>query len=233
MLELLDFPTGDCALKWFNTCDYTWPQLAVNVVGNFFWLIAYYSVIRNFLRTKFIEIPIYVACANIAWEFVWSLIFYPHLGLLYWIGFALAFLMDIYIFSMALKYGWKQLVDQGLRKYLPLILVLNVISWTFLCYYFRSSGLDTNFGATSGYIINFLLSTLYVLMVLRLKDVSVLSYLTAFSKGIGTGIITISMFMIYPENPFILALGILVLILDITYFIILYRRKALLRVESS
>lgn len=233
MLEFLQFPEGDCALQWFNTCDYSWPQLIVNIVGNFLWLVAYYSVIRNFLKTKFIEIPLYVACANIAWEFVWSFIYYPHLGLLYWIGFSIAFFMDVYIFSMVIKYGWKQLVDQNLKQRLPLMLILNAVAWAVLCYFFRSTNLDTNFGATSGYIINFLLSTLYLLLILRWKDVSVFTLLTAGSKGLGTGIITISMFMIYPENPFILALGVMVFLIDLTYFTILYRKKHELKTAGA
>ena len=226
MLQFLEMPADACALHWFNTCDYTWPQLIVNLVGCFLWLVAYYSVIRNLRKKKFLEIPLYVVCANIAWEFTWSFFYYPNLGLLTWIGYIIAFFMDAYIFYMALKYGWKQLADKGLKKHLPLMMSFTAIAWVVLCYSFRGVGLDDNFGATSGYIINFLLSTAFVLLVLRLKDVSVLTLLTTGSKGLGTGIITISMFMIYPDNTFILALGVLVLFLDILNFVILYNKKA-------
>lgn len=233
MLELLQFPSDACALRLFNTCDYTWPQLIVNIVGCFLWLVAYYSVIRNFLKTRFIEIPLYVACANIAWEFVWSFIFYPNLGLLYWIGYAIAFFMDVYIFAMAIKYGRKDVVDEGIKKRFPLFMILNALTWGVLLFYFRSVELDDNFGATSGFIINFLLSTLFLMLVLRIKDASVLTLLTAGSKGLGTGIITISMFMIYPENGFIHALGVFCFILDLAYFVILFNRKKALRVATG
>ena len=50
---------------WFNTTDYTVPQLILFAVAAIFWVIVYVIVIKDIFKYKFVSIPVLAICANI------------------------------------------------------------------------------------------------------------------------------------------------------------------------
>ena len=66
-----------------NFKEYSTIGLIFNGVGCLFWVLAYAVLVREIRIKKFVEMPAYVAGANIGWEFVWSFIYHPNTGLLY------------------------------------------------------------------------------------------------------------------------------------------------------
>lgn len=197
--------------------------LIFNGVGCLFWLVAYIVLVREIVKKKFVEMPAYVAGANIAWEFVWSVFFEPDTGLLYALSYKGAFLLDCFIFYSLLKYGNK-LLDKEHKKNFVLFCSLNVVFWVLFCYFYRMDGYDTDIGANSGYIINVILSLQCLSLLLHTKDTSNFSLLFAWSKMLGTGLISVSMFYFYPENNFVQLLGVTCFIVDSLYIVALYRR---------
>jgi hypothetical protein len=212
---------------WINTVDYSIPALITNGIGCIFWVITYAVIVYEIIKKKFVEMPVFVAAANLAWEMDWSIFFHPDTGILYSLSYQGAFLLDIYIFWNVLKYGTKQIegMSESFKKYFKPMMVFNLLAWIVICYFFAAEGYDTKIGANSGYILNLMISVLYIVLIFSMKDLSGFSVLVAWCKMLGTGLITVSMFLIYPNNHFVQTLGVLCLILDCLYIHFLTQRK--------
>lgn len=207
-----------------NFEDYSTLGLVFNGVGCLFWVLAYAVLVWEIRKKKFVEMPAYVAGANIGWEFVWSFFYHPDTGFLYSLSYQAAFLLDCFIFYSILRYGTKQPMNQESKKHLVLFCCINFFFWIFFCYFFMKEGYDTAIGANSGYIINVILSLQCVFMLMQTKDTGRFSMLLAWSRMLGTGLISVSMFIFYPESRLIQLLGISCLFLDISYIYILNKR---------
>ena len=201
---------------WINTKDYTTTQLVWNGIGCFFWCITYLVLVRNIIKTKFVEMPFVIAAGNIAWEFVWSFIYHPNTGQLYVLAYQACFFMDVFIFAMVFIYGDKQIDIPVVKKHFKLILLALLVLWLPLNYFFVYQGFDTKIGANSGYILNIIISMLYPIVYLR-NNPKYFSPLVAWSKFIGTGCITVSMFYIYPENYLLHTMACSCFILDLGF----------------
>ena len=205
---------------WINTKDYSSAALIWNGVGCLFWVITYAALVMEIRKRKFVEMPFFIAAGNITWELVWSFFYHPNTGKLYALSYQGAFLLDVFIFISILKYGEKQIEIPLIKKYFKWIAVSLFLLWLPLNYYYVYQGYDTPIGANSGYILNLMISLLYPLLLLR-GDPKNFSPTVAWSKWIGTGCITVSMFIIYPENYFVQVLGTACFVLDLTYSIVL------------
>ncbi|AQG80269.1 hypothetical protein [Spirosoma montaniterrae] len=207
-----------------NFRDYSPVGLLFNGIGCLLWVVAYVVLVIEIRRKKFVEMPAYVAGANIGWEFVWSFIYHPNTGLLYSLSYQAAFFLDCYIFYATLRYGTKQQIHPELTKYFKLFCIINFGFWILFCFMHRTEGYDTLNGANSGYIINVILSLQCLFLLLQTKDTSLFSMLLAWSKMLGTGFITISLFFFFPESRFVQLLGIACFVLDSVYIYSLWRR---------
>ncbi|MBL0324061.1 MAG: hypothetical protein IPP61_02595 [Cytophagaceae bacterium] len=96
--------------------------------------------------------------------------------------------------------------------------------WILFCYTFRDEGYDTLNGANSGYIINVILSLQCLFMLFQVKETEDFSMLLAWSKMLGTGLISVSLFYFFPANQFVQLLGISCFIIDSTYIYVLWKR---------
>ena len=208
---------------WINTKDYSTATLIWNGTGCFFWLITYAAMIRSIIKTKFVEMPFLIAAGNIAWEFVWSFCWHPTTGRFYALAYQGCFFLDCYIFWMMFKYGHKQIEIPLMKKYFKLILVGLAVIWLPLNYFYVKQGYDTPVGANSGYILSLFISLLYPVLLLR-TDVSLFSPTVAWAKWIGTGCVTVSMFLMYPENYFVQVLGGACFVLDFCFGILLTKK---------
>lgn len=205
-------------MEWINFTDYTKAQLLWNGIGCLFWCVTYFYLVKNSFKTKFVEMPFVIASGNIAWEFVWSFCFTPTTGKLFALSYQACFVIDVFIFSMVFLYGAKQIEIPVIKKNFKVILLGITLFWLPLNYFFVKQGFDTNIGANSGYILNVMISMLYPLLYFR-NDPKHFSKAVAWSRFLGTGCITISMFLIYPSNYFVQILGLTCFILDLCFAI--------------
>ena len=208
---------------WINTNDYTTSQLVWNGIGCLFWVVTYAALLREIIVKKFVEMPFFIAAGNLAWEFVWSFFYHPDTGRLFSLSYQGAFLLDIFIFCFILKYGYKQINIPEIQKHFKWIAIILLIIWIPLNYFFVAQGFDTTIGANSGYILNLIISLLYPLLLLR-TDAKNFSETVAWCKFLGTGCISVSMFLIYPTNYFVHILAVSCFIFDLLYAIILKRK---------
>ncbi len=205
---------------WINLKDYTIPQLTWNGIGCFLWLITYTALIREIIKLKFVEMPFLIAAGNIAWEFVWSFNFHPTTGKLYALAYQGCFVLDIFIFFWVFKYGAKAVDIPQLKKYFKWILCGLFLLWLPLNYFYVAQGYDTPIGANSGYILNLIISLLYPIVLWR-NNPQNFSPIVAWAKYLGTGCITVSMFLIYPTNYFVQILGAACFVLDLGFAIVI------------
>ncbi len=206
---------------WINTDDYTVSQLVWNGVGCFFWLITYAVILRNSFKKKFVEMPFMIAAGNISWEFVWSFCFHPNTGKFYMIGYQASFFLDVFIFALILRYGAKQIDIPILKKHFRILMIGLLFIWIPLNYFFVDQGFDTAIGANSGYILNLIISLLYPILYWR-SDPSNFSKVVSWCRFLGTGFITVSMFLIYPANHLVQVLGIACFVIDLSFTIYLH-----------
>ena len=211
-------------LKFFNLCDYSISDLIIVACGTLFWVISYIAVIRHGFKNKFIEMPLYVAAGNIAWEFVWSFLFKTNMGDFYYWGYRAWFFLDLFIFYLILRYGAKQFNIALIKKYIVPITIGITVFFGFFFYYFADGGYDTPIGATSAFFLSVGISTLYIILLLSNKNANNFSLTAGVTRALGDTILTI--FAInYTGIAIIAVMGVYVVILDIVYVLLLIRMK--------
>jgi hypothetical protein len=211
-----------------NFEEYSSVGLLFNGVGCLFWVVAYVILVLEIRKKKFVEMPAYIAGANIGWELVWSFIYHPNTGLLFALSYQAAFFLDCFIFISVLRYGTKQPMNPETKKHFIVFSLINFIFWILFTFTYMDGGYDTLIGANSGYIINVILSMQCVFLLFQTKDTSRFSMLLAWSRMLGTGLISVSMFIFYPENHFVQLLGVSCFLLDVSFITVLWRRHGTL-----
>ncbi len=208
--------------EWFNTAQYPAPLLLLFGVGCFGWVVAYVAIVRNALRNRFLEIPAGAVVANIAWEFVWGFLYANELGRFFSWGYRIWFFFDLGIVYMLFRYGDKQVELPELKAIFRPACVVGIAAWAVAVYFFVGEGYDTGYGAISGYILNTMMSALYVVIILRHGHLVDFSLVVAWSKMLGTALLTTFNFVVQPGNPYLLLLCLLTLALDLVYIGLIY-----------
>ena len=212
-------------LPYFNLCDYTITDLVIVAIGTIFWVAAYIAVIRHGFKNKYIEMPLFVALGNLAWEFVWSFIFKTNMGDFYLWGYRAWFFLDLFIFYLIIKYGVKQFqIDLYKKLFLPIVGVL-LVFFLFFFYYFVKGGYDTPIGATSAFFLSVGISTLYINLLLKNKNPDNFSLTAAVCRALGDTILTLFAAN-YTGIGIIIVMGVYVVILDFFYVGLLWRMKS-------
>ncbi|WP_040005514.1 transmembrane-type terpene cyclase [Fibrisoma limi] len=215
--------------QWINFCDYTPLQIGLVLVGTVFWNIAYGVIIRNGLRYRYVEMPYLAGASNFAWELVWGFVLLTDMGRLFVWGLRGWFFMDVFIFALLLRYGSKQLVNPGVRPYFVWIKLSVFLFWIPVFYYFYQEGYDTSMGATSAYLITVVMSALYIQHILSRPEGSVFSGLSAWCQFISNTLMSVFVWLKYPDKHFLQLLTLAVFILNAVYVLIQYRQAASLR----
>lgn len=211
-------------LKYFNLCEYTVADLCIVAAGTLFWVISYIAIIRHGFKTKYIEMPVFVAVGNIAWEFVWSFIYKTNMGDFYLWGYRAWFFLDLFIFYLVIKYGAKQFTIELLKKMIVPIVAGLTVFFIFFFYYFVKGGYDTPIGATSAFFLSVGISTLYITLLLSNKDPNNFSFIAGVCRALGDTILTIFAVR-YTGIGIIAVMGVYVVLLDFTYVILLWKMK--------
>lgn len=213
---------------WINFEKYDTEVLTLAFIGAVFWVAVYFFTIKNIIKHQWVEMPFYVACGNIVWEFLWGFIFYEQIdmGKLFVYSYRAWFFLDVYIFYAIYRYGNKQIENIHLRKHAKKLIVAITAMWLFILYAYIISGFDAPFGAQSAYILNLGISTLYFTLWLRMRDEQPFSKVIALCKMIGTAIYTIFFYIQFPENHFVPAIGLVIFIIDSFYCYLIFSYKS-------
>lgn len=207
---------------WINSSKYTLFQVLLFFLGALSWLVCYADAIYDIVKKKTVSIPVLAVCLNFGWEIATCLFFVPDMGKLLVLSYWGWMIFDAFIFVSAVRYGYKQMqvkffIDNSRILTITAIVVSFLSQATFITQY------DLPMAPISGYIINLPMSIGFIYL-LFVPGFDGYSKLAAWSKFIGTGLISIMFFTKYPENNFLTVMYIAVAVFDILYIILLYRK---------
>lgn len=209
---------------WFNTIDYTVPQLILFAVAAAYWVWVYIVVIKDIHKYKFIGIPILAVCANFAWEFLWSFKYHTNMGQAFEWGYRAWFVLDLYIFYNIFKYGQIQFDNAFLKSKYNLIVIFTLFCWIAGIYALTKEYYDP-IGAISAYIVNVHMSAIYILLIAQFPKEPTLSLSTATHKMLGTALTSVFCFWVFPDQYFMLTLCVITFILDMAYIFLIKKFK--------
>ena len=191
-------------------------------VGGFIaWAPAYAVIIVRAARRRELEIPVVAAVGNITWEFVWGFIYFPDMGSGLRHVYQGAFFMDAFILAGTFRFGADQTEVALVRRWFRVLLVALIGGWIAFHVTLEETGYDLPLGSVSAYLVNVVESALYLWAGMSRADHRSLSRVVAWSKGVGTGMVTVFVFMRYPDNDFVRALAVIVGLLDLAYIVLL------------
>jgi hypothetical protein len=210
---------------FFDTHLYSWSQITLYVVGFLAWTPAYVVIAWRAIKRHQLEEPVLAALGNVTWEFFWGLFVKVDMGWGLQAIYIGAFVLDCAILVAVLRYGYTQLGEPGFPQRLwPVLVAGMAAAWVAFYATFHRQGYDLPLGSNSAYVDNVVVSSLYLWFGLT-RDHGELSIWVAWSKFVGTGLVSIFVFRQYPSNEFVHAMAIVVAVLDVTYLAVLYGRR--------
>jgi len=211
-----------------NLTDYTITEHVFFALGCLLWVFTYIIVIKAIRQKAWVEIPLIAVAANFAWEFLWSFVFVTDMGLLYVWGYRIWFFLDCFIVYGLFRYGYKQIDIESLRQIAKPLTAFAIACWFAMLYYYIKiyDAPLSHMGAYSGYILNVMMSAMYIPHLLRLGKMQIFSKSAAWFKGVGTLLITVFCFLKF-QDGFLLSLCVVTTLLDAAYiYLIMQKRTA-------
>ena len=209
---------------WIDLNNYTAWQVAMFFVGSLLWLICYVDTIINIRKNKTINIPIGCVITNYGWEVAAALTFVPDMGKLIVGAYWAWMVFDTYIFISTFKYGYKQVLNPYFRKHLSTYIIMGIVI-SFVTQATFMNQYDIPMAPVSANIINLYMSIAF-LYLLIIPGFEGNSRITAWSKFLGTAIINCMFVLKYPDNYFLISIGIACAVFDVIYIVLLNRKRA-------
>ncbi len=195
----------------------------VNVIGDVLWIIAYIFAIWKGFKEKTYGIPMLCIALNLSWELIYAAIFrFPNdiIADLRWAWL----LLDLVIAYQLFRYGPKWQTTPLMTKYFYPVAVITFVSTFAGQLTFHYTFGDT-WGMSNAYLINLVMSMLFIWMFFSRGGSMGQSLGTAWCKMLGTGILSVgSCFTItnWLQSSFLVYLFVTIFILDVIYILLLY-----------
>lgn len=186
-----------------------------------FWILTYVMLIYKGYKDKRCGMPFAALCGNVTWEYIYSFVF-PHASPANYIIY-LWLALDIMILIQFILYSRDDLPKPlSHRFFLPTIVLSMLIA--FSLHYFIALEFTNLDGGYSAYGLNFMMSLLFVGMLLRRDDLRGQSMSIAVFKLIGTVCASIVSYSLYPASSLLTFLYLVTFIYDVMYVIMLRNR---------
>jgi hypothetical protein len=209
---------------WLDTSNYTVVQIVLFFIGSMLWLVCYADTLRDIRNKKTLNIPLAAILLNFGWEIAACWFFVPNMGKLLVAAYWAWMCFDVFIFANTFRYGYKQLINSFFKSRLKFFLTIGIIisfatQVTFMLQY------DLPMAPITGYIINLVMSVSFLYLII-IPGYEGDSFVTGWSKFLGTGIISVMFFTKYPDNNFLTTMYIAVAFFDVMYLILLHKKRA-------
>jgi len=191
-------------------------KMALDGACGFFWTVTYLLIIRRGFADKTYGMPLVAIAANISWEFTFSVLRpapFPRVIAVTWL------VLDLVILYTFLRFGRSEF--PRLPGWTFGAMAAGTFILAFLGIWYFSLELDHGMGVYAAYIQNFMMSGLFLAMLLHRNSTRGQSSLIALAKMIGTALAG-SVVLIYVEgrdSPFMIYLVVGIFVLDLTYLI--------------
>ncbi len=200
-----------------------------NILGDVLWIVAYVLIIRQGFKDRTYGIPMLCIALNFTWEFIYAVDFpFPKtlVEILRWAWL----LCDIVIVYQLFRYGREGQTIPPLKRYFYPICIAMFISAYVGQLAFHYS-LHDKYGVQDAYMINLVMSMLFVSMYFARPRGEGLSVGAAWAKMLGTGILSLgSILMIkndgWLKNSFMIYLYVTIFVFDVTYVVLLHQTRS-------
>ena len=169
------------------------------IAGSIFWLVAYVLMFRKGLQDSTYGIPLLAIMLNFTWEIIYTAIYPPSARWELWLRL-LWLAVDAPNVWLLVWFGRASQKIPYIRVNYYLVLGLTF----FLCFVGHLSYHDEMafMGATqSAYLINYIMSVLFVFLYFNRPDKRGLSYGGAWTKMLGTICISLANIPLWPGDP--------------------------------
>ncbi len=202
----------------------------VNIIGDVLWIVAYVLTIRKGFTDRTYGLPMLCIALNFTWEFIYAVIFaFPNtiIQVLRWIWL----IADIVIVYQLFRYGRAWQTVPLIRKYFyPLCVAMFVFAYVGQLTFHYSFA--DQWGMQDAYMINLVMSILFVGMYFGRPGEKGLSIGAAWAKMLGTGILSVgSCFM--PVSSFLVFLFVTIFLFDVAYIVLLYQHPSSLAAQTG
>ena len=209
---------------WFNTVDYTIPQIVLFTIGAVLWVIAYINTLVWIKKRQVLDLPVIAIILNYTCEVTTGFFFLPDMGTVLVIAYWAWMVLDTFIVISLFRYGYKQMRVDYFRQHLSAFLAVGLIC----CFAIQCSFIvnyDLPMAPLDSYLINIIMSVCFIYMYF-IPGYEGNRKLTGWTKFLGTGIISIMFQTKYPDNYFLTSLYISCALFDIFYLYLLYKVEA-------
>lgn len=210
-----------------DTAGYSGAELFWYVGGFLAWTPAYVAILVIAVRQRRLEIPALTATGNIAWEFLWGVFYGGDLDMGWGLQFVYigAFVIDVGILVAVFRYGRDQVTAPLVRRLFPVLIVGLLVAWVAVIAGIHASGRDQPLGSVSAYLVNLAESGVYLWFGLTVLAPRLMSLTVAWSKFVGTAMVSVFVVLRYPGDDLLLALALVVGVLDLGYLLVLTSRR--------
>lgn len=196
---------------------------AIMLSSGALWTLTYVLIIRRGFLDRTYGMPLVALCANISWEFIFSFIFHPSRPIQRPVNIVW-FCLDLIILLQVLGYGPREFPDlpRGLF-YAMFALALALSFLTILSITREFADYD---GVYSAYGQNFMMSALFITMLLVRRSLRGQSLAIAIFKMLGTVLASVAFYFYNPDyqgSPLLSFLYVAIFALDLIYILALYR----------
>jgi hypothetical protein len=217
------------SIVWINWQDYTALEFFFYGLGCLLWVFAYAIYIRNIFTLRYVEMPVFAGCCDVAWEFVWSFLAQNDMGMLFQAANYVWFFLDAtIIFSFGVLFlGAKQLTIPQLQPrhiFIPMCLFIAVMAGA-ATYYLHAQGLDNSVGGRAAYIIQLSISFLYIPLMLRQPTLEYFSFNANWMRAVGSALVVVFFFLHFPSDTFLLTIGTAAAIVDAAFLYLFVQRR--------
>jgi len=203
-----------------------WFQAAC-IIGDVLWIVAYILIIVRSFKDRTYGVPMLCIALNFTWEFMYAVQF-PNpnniTAMLRWAWL----LTDVVIVYQLFRYGRDGQNIPLIKQYFyPICVVMFVFAYIGQLTFHYSFG-DT-LGGVDAYMINLLMSMLFVTMYFGRPNGAGLSRGAAWAKMLGTGVLSVASCFVFTnwlQSSFLVFLFATIFIFDVIYIALLYRPQA-------
>jgi hypothetical protein len=167
-----------------HALDVTQPYNIIGGVACALWTVAYIQIWRQARKDQAYGVPLVCICMNVTWEVIYSF-FAPDPSWLWLLLDRSWFVFDLFIVYQLLRYGRANQNIPEIRTHFLLIVAGTLVLALIGHLTFRATIRDP-LGLIAAYIINFVMSVLFVFLALARRSTKGLSWSGAWLKAIGS-----------------------------------------------
>lgn len=166
------------------------------VIGSLFWLGSYALALILGFRQRTYGLPLAAILMNFTWEGIASFL-RPAPFYIWHIGAYLWFVLDVVIVLQIFLYGRNVQVIPEMRRWFYPVVVVSMAGLFFGQFLF-SRYIRDEFTYVFSYLINAIMSILFVFRYFTVRDHGNPAYGVAITKMLGTGIISVGLVFLWP-----------------------------------